>query len=118
MQALKAISADSHISEVEDCFKQIDAKFESRRPKQMYDEKRGAVLEIADLGIKVPMGTICTAGREPKDFAKPVRWEELHPAGHDPKARLIIQDEEGIVAEVLYPSLGMVLCNHPDWDFK
>jgi len=115
---VKAISADSHISEVEDCFKQIDAKFESRRPKQMYDEKRGAVLEIADLGVKVPMGLICTAGREPKDFAKPVRWEELHPAGHDPKARLLIQDEENIVAEVLYPSLGMVLCNHPDWDYK
>ena len=64
------------------------------------------------------MGLICTAGREPKDFGKPVTWEQLHPAGHDPKARLKIQDEESIVAEVLYPSLGMVLCNHPDWDYK
>jgi len=114
----KAISADSHISETEDCFRQIESRYESRRPKQLFDEKRGAVLEIADLGVKVPMGIICTAGRDPKDFAKPVRWDELHPAGHDPKARLKIQDEENIIAEVLYPSLGMVLCNHPDWDFK
>lgn len=114
----KLISADSHISEVEDCFKQIDTKFEERRPRQFYDEKRGAVLQISDLGIKVPMGIICTAGRDPKDFAKPVKWEELHPAGYDPKARLKIQDEEGVVAEVLYPSLGMVLCNHPDMEFK
>lgn len=115
---MKAISADSHISEVEDCFRQIESRYESLRPRQIYDEKRGAVLEIPNLGVKVPMGIICTAGRDPKDFAKPVKWEELHPAGHDPKARLRIQDEENIVAEVLYPSLGMVLCNHPDWDFK
>ena len=92
----KVISADSHISEIEDCFKQIDPAFEDRRPRQTFDEKRGAVLEIADLGIKIPMGLICTAGREPKDFAKPVDWHELHPAGHDPKERLKIQDEEGV----------------------
>jgi predicted TIM-barrel fold metal-dependent hydrolase len=115
---VKAISADSHISEVEDCFRQIDAKYEAQRPRQIYDEKRGAVLEIPNLGVKVPMGIICTAGRDPKDFAKPMRWDQLHPAGHDPKERIKIQDEENIVAEVLYPSLGMVLCNHPDWDFK
>lgn len=118
MNPVRAISADSHISEVEDCFRQIESKFESRRPKQMFDEKRGAVLEIADLGVKIPMGLICTAGRDPQDFGKPVRWEELHPAGYDPKERLKIQDEEGIVAEVLYPSLGMVLCNHPDSEFR
>jgi predicted TIM-barrel fold metal-dependent hydrolase len=114
----KVISADSHISEVEACFSQIDPAFEDRRPRQIYDDKRGAVLEISDLGIKVPMGIICTAGRNPEDFAKPVSWEELHPAGHDPAERLKIQDEEGIIAEVLYPSLGMVLCNHPDVNYK
>jgi len=112
------ISADSHISEVEDCFKDIDPAFKDRRPRQTYDEKRGAILEIPDLGIKVPMGIICTAGRSPEDIAKPVDWHELHPAGHDPKERLKIQDEEGVAAELLYPSLGMVLCNHPDIHYK
>ena len=87
MKAIPVISADSHISEVEDCFKRIEAKYESRRPKQIFDAKRGAVLEISDLGVKVPMGLLCTAGREPKDFGKSVKWEELHPAGHDPKER-------------------------------
>jgi predicted TIM-barrel fold metal-dependent hydrolase len=113
-----AISADSHISETEDCFREIDPKFEDRRPRAIYDEKRGAILEIADLGIRVPMGIICTAGRKPEQFADPVHWHELHRAGHDPQARLAIQDEEGIAAEVLYPSLGMVLCNHPDVHYK
>ncbi len=113
-----AISADSHISEVEDCFADIDPAFEDRRPKAVFDKDRGAILAIEDLGIKVPMGIICTAGRDPEDFGKPVDWHELHPAGHDPAARLAIQDEEGVKAEVLYPSLGMVLCNHPDADYK
>jgi len=113
-----AISADSHISEVEDCFADIDPVFEDRRPKAVFDTDRGAILAIEDLGIKVPMGIICTAGRNPEDFGKPVDWHELHPAGHDPAARLAIQDEEGVKAEVLYPSLGMVLCNHPDADYK
>jgi len=115
---MPAISADSHISEIEECFADIDPAFEDRRPRQIYDEKRGALLEIPDLGIKVPMGIVCTAGREPEEFAKPVDWHELHPAGYDPKERLKIQDEEGIVAEVLYPSLGLVLCNHPDIHYK
>jgi len=118
MSLCSVISADSHISETEDCFREIESKFESRRPRQHYDEKRGAVLEIADLGVKIPMGIICTAGRDPSEFAKPVRWEELHPAGYDPRERLKIQDEEGVVAEVLYPSLGMVLCNHPDNEYR
>ena len=118
LQSVAAISADSHISETEDCFTEIDPAFEDRRPRAIFDEKRGAILEIADLGIKVPMGIICTAGRSPEQFSDPVDWSDLHPAGHDPKARLAIQDEEGITAEVLYPSLGMVLCNHPDIHYK
>lgn len=118
LEGITAISADSHISETEDCFREIDPAFEDKRPRAIFDDKRGAILEIADLGIKVPMGIICTAGRPPERFADPVDWDELHPAGHDPKARLGIQDEEGIVAEVLYPSLGMVLCNHPDVNYK
>jgi len=112
------ISADSHICETEDCFADIDPAFAARRPRAVYDERIGAVLEIADLGVKVPMGIVCTAGRAPESFAEPLRWEDLHPAGYQPAARLAIQDEEGVRAEVLYPSLGMVLCNHPDADYK
>ena len=112
------ISADSHISETEACFAEIDPRFRDSRPTEIFDPERGAVLEIPDLGIRVPMGVICTAGRPPEDFARAIPWEELHPAGHDPKARVAIQEEEGVRAELLYPSLGMVLCNHPDVDYK
>jgi predicted TIM-barrel fold metal-dependent hydrolase len=28
------------------------------------------------------------------------------------------QDRDGVAAEIIYPTVGMVLCNHPDFDFK
>jgi len=34
------------------------------------------------------------------------------------KPRLAAQDRDGVVAEVLYPTMGMVLCNHPDKDYQ
>jgi predicted TIM-barrel fold metal-dependent hydrolase len=119
MSALEpVISADSHICESEACYAEIDPKFRETRPKAIFDERVGAVLEIAGLGIRVPMGLVCTGGRPPEDFGRAVPWEELHPAGFEPKERLAIQDAEGVRAELLYPSLGMVLCNHPDIDYK
>jgi predicted TIM-barrel fold metal-dependent hydrolase len=115
------ISADSHVAEVEASFEDIDPRYRDRRPRAVYDESRGGAIfqvEQLDLDVPVPMGLICTAGRPPEQFGKPVKWEELHPAGYDGKARLAIQDEERIAAEIIYPSMGMVICNHPDTDFR
>jgi predicted TIM-barrel fold metal-dependent hydrolase len=28
------------------------------------------------------------------------------------------QDRDGVIAEIIYPSIGMVLCNHPDTEYK
>ena len=112
------ISADSHIAETEAVFADIDPKFEEDRPRQIFDDEAGALLAIPNIDIKIPMGVICTAGRAPEKFGEPVPWEKIHPAGFDPKARLKIQDEESIDAEVLYPSVGMVICNHPDINYK
>ena len=33
-------------------------------------------------------------------------------------ARLAEQDRDGVAAEVLYPSAGMLICNLPDADYK
>ena len=33
-------------------------------------------------------------------------------------ARLADQDTDGVVAEVIYPSVGMLLCNHPDAEYQ
>ena len=44
--------------------------------------------------------------------------EDMHPGGFDPEARLAEQDARRGRAEILYPTVGMMLCNHPDFDYK
>ncbi len=120
-RALRRISADSHVAEVDASYAEIDPKYRDVRPRAAYEEKRGgAVFHVPNLPLAdgVPMGLICTAGRRPEDFGKPVTWDALHPAGYDGKARLAVQDEEAVAAEIIYPSMGMVLCNHPDVDYR
>ena len=111
-------SADSHVNETEDCYADIDPNFRDRRPRAHYDPVEGAQLIVPGLDFKIPSSMLSRAGRAYEDWAKPQRWEELHPAGHDPKARLAIQDEENIAGEVIYPSAGMVICLHPDVAYR
>ena len=47
-----------------------------------------------------------------------VRFDELHLGGWDPEARMADQTRDGVAAEVIYPTVGMVLCNHTDFDYK
>ena len=42
----------------------------------------------------------------------------MHRGGWDPDARLADQDRDGVAGEILYPTVGMVLCNHRDFDYK
>ena len=46
------------------------------------------------------------------------RFDELHRGGWDPDARLADQDRDGVAAEIIYPTVGMQLCNHRDADYK
>jgi len=116
-----AISADSHVTEPGDCYApRIDPRFRDRAPKAITHETMGAVMLIDNGATLVPYGMVAVAGR-PVDKIGPfefVGWDELHPGGWDPKARLGEQDRDGVAAEVLYPSVGMLLCNLTDADYK
>ena len=118
---LLAISADSHITEPGDCYlDRIDPKFRDRAPIAVTDETMGATMLIDNGRSRLPYGMVAAAGR-PADKIHPhlfVPWEELHPGGWDPEERLKEQDRDGVAAEVIYPSVGMILCNHPDADYK
>src|SRR4029079_15021833 len=69
---------------------------------------------------RVPYSSIAGAGRPPEELGYQTGrgWETLHPGGYDAKARLAEQDRDGVVAEIIYPSVGMILCNHPDRDYQ
>lgn len=118
---ITAVSADSHITEPGDCYlPYIDPRFRDRAPVAITHDVMGAAMSVDNGASVIPYGMIAAAGR-PWDQIGPflhVGWDELHPGGWDPMARLAEQDLDGVTTEVLYPSVGMLLCNHPDADYK
>ncbi len=117
------ISADSHVTEPPEAYADIDPRFRERMPVLVHLDQMGATM-LTDPGTpnegRVPFSMIAGAG-VPADelgYTNGRRWEDLHRGGYDAVARLVEQDRDGVVAEVLYPSVGMLLCNHPDFDYK
>ncbi len=117
---MKPISADSHITEPPNCYiDHIDPKYRDTAPRIHNDEKLGDIYVIHDLSTPIPMGLVAAAGKDPSELkAKGAKFEELHRGGWDPVQRLADQDRDGIAAEVIYPTVGMLLCNHEDADYK
>jgi predicted TIM-barrel fold metal-dependent hydrolase len=116
-----AISADSHVTEPGDCYlPRIDPRFRDRAPRAITHETMGAVMLIDNGATLVPYGMVAAAGRPVEKIGpfQHVDWDELHAGGWDPDARLREQDRDGVAAEVLYPSVGMLLCNLADADYK
>lgn len=115
------ISADSHITEAPGTYiDHIDPKWRDRAPKLVDGgDELGDVFVVEGSNVPVPMGLVAAAGKDPSDIrVKGTRFDELHPGGWDPAARLAEQDVDGVAAEVIYPTVGMVLCNIDDFDLK
>ncbi len=116
----KPISADSHITEPPNCYiDHIDPKFRDRAPHMKRLDKVGDVFVIEGLNTPIPMGLVAAAGKNPADITTDgVAFEDLWRSGWDPKYRVADQEKDGIAAEFIYPTVGMMLCNHPDFDYK
>ena len=46
------------------------------------------------------------------------RWEDVPAAAYDPLARIAELDREGIEAELIYTSLGLIMYTIEDGDFQ
>ena len=114
------ISADSHVTEPPDTYTaRIDRRFRDRAPHVVHDPQRGDIFVVDGLDKPIPMGLVAAAGQPAESLKRfGAKWEELHRGGWDPDARLADQDRDGVAAEVVYPTVGMMLCNHPDYDYK
>ncbi len=116
------ISADSHVMEPPGTYiDRIDHAFLDRAPRVEHDPVRGDTFKIPGMPEIVPVGLIAAAGKTPEEIgqaAVKARFEDMHRGGWDPHARMADQLRDGVSAEVIYPSVGMLLCNHPDADFK
>ncbi|HUY28334.1 MAG TPA: amidohydrolase family protein [Candidatus Binataceae bacterium] len=114
------ISADSHITEPAGTYvDRIDSKYKDSAPHMVRDDKLGDVFIVKDFPRPVNIGLAAAAGRNPEDLRiGGVKFEEMHRGGWDPNARMADQERDGVAAEVIYPTVGMVLCNHRDFDYK
>jgi predicted TIM-barrel fold metal-dependent hydrolase len=114
------ISADSHVAEPPETYiARIDKKFKQRAPVMIHDERRGDIFLIEGSKQPIPLALVSAAGKAPAELSpKGAVWDKLHKGGWDPHARIEAQNQDGIAAEVLYPSVGMEICNIPDLDLK
>ena len=120
--AIPIISADSHITEPPNTYiDYIDPRGATRAPRMEHVDESSATSSSID-GMKQADrrsgSSRRPASRPRRSACTGVRFEELHRGGWDPDARLADQDRDGVAAEVIYPTVGMVLCNHPDFDYK
>jgi predicted TIM-barrel fold metal-dependent hydrolase len=114
------ISADSHITEPANTYlDHIESRWKERAPRMERREDIGDVFIVDGMEKPVPMGLVAAAGKPAEEIRLTgVLFEEMHRGGWDPDARLADQDRDGVAAEVIYPTVGMVLCNHPELDYK
>jgi len=114
------ISADSHITEPANTYvDNIDRKWRDKAPRLQRMGDSGDMFVIDGMTKPVPMGLVAAAGKKPEEITVfGVNFEDLHRGGWDPEARMAEQKRDGVAAEVIYPTVGMVLCNHSDFDYK
>ena len=97
----------------------IDPAFRDRAPHMVRDSERGDYFVIEGYDKPFDIGLICAAGMDPSKMRiSGRRFEDVFPGSWDPKARLADQDRDGVGAEVIYASIGMIICNLDDADFR
>ncbi|MFN0092772.1 MAG: amidohydrolase family protein, partial [Acidimicrobiales bacterium] len=113
------ISADSHITEAPNTYiDYIEPKYASIAPRVVETEDKGDLYVIEGMKRTIPMGLIAAAGQKPEELNTKAKYADLPKSGYDPTYRLADMERDGVSAEVIYPSVGMVLCNHPDYDYQ
>ena len=114
------ISADSHITEAPNTYTgYIDRKYADRAPCIKTLGSKGDFFVIDGMESPISLGLVAAAGKKPEELSVTgSTFEDLHRSGWDAKYRIADQDRDGVSAEVIYPTVGMMLCNHPDFDFK
>ena len=114
------ISADSHITEHPETYsKYIDKQWRDKAPRMVDGGEKGDLFVIDGMPRPIAMGLVAAAGKPPEEITESgVRFDELHRGGWDPAARIGEQEQDGVDAEIIYPTVGMMLCNHPDFDYK
>ena len=110
---MRVISADSHVIEPADLWtSRIEQRYRDRAP-HVIKEFRGVEGDffLAEGLRPFPVSGLAVAGVDPKDYGEKMLagYEAVRPSGWDPVERVRDQEVDGVEAEVLYTSLGMML---------
>ena len=112
-----AVSADSHITEPPNMYVDfIDPAYRERAPYVAVDPQMGGeAFYVEGFARPIALGLLAAAGKDPRDIkVTDEKFSDLHLSGWDPKYRLADQDRDGVQAEFIYPTVNMLVCNHPD----
>ena len=100
----RLISGDSHVNEPPDLWtSRVPAEFVDRAPRiESFEQGDAWVLD----GVTDPInfGMNVCAGLPPEEMTGWKRFDDIRRGGYDPAARLEEMDEDGVDAEVLYPT--------------
>ncbi len=115
-----AISADSHITEPPNCYVDyIDPKYRDDAPYVAPDNHGGERYVIPGMETTIPLSLVAAAGIEAQKLSSVgKKFSDLHRSGWDATCRAEDQDRDGVAAEIIYASVGMAICSHPDWNYK
>jgi predicted TIM-barrel fold metal-dependent hydrolase len=111
------ISADSHVVEPANAYVDyVDRAWRERAPRMVEDEEGARYLMEGLAPVRIDVAA--SAGIHPEKRGEKRPYAEVHRGAWDPVARLAQQRQDGVAAEVIYPTIGMFLYAHPDVDFK
>jgi predicted TIM-barrel fold metal-dependent hydrolase len=100
------ISADSHVVEPPDVFKdRAPAGLADRLPK--LGTVDGGAAWLVDGVEPVPLEASLATGSGWRKSSGPVTWDRVLPGLYDPAERIVAQDSDSVDAEILYPSSGL-----------
>ncbi len=118
--AIRLFSADSHVVEPAHCYTDyIDPKYRARAPHFEVNEHGGEMVVFEELP-SVPAAAMAPIGHRlegPSGF-KSMTLAQINRGAFDPIQRLKDQDRDGVIGEVIYPSIGMYVCASGDADYK
>ena len=112
-------SCDSHVVEPAEVFEGLEERFGERAPKVLTNDA-GDKATVVLGGVPIPVGRFGIAGHRLDDPATHELiargYAGVNPGVHDPVERLKDQERDGIVGEVMYPSINMLTFSLPDRD--
>jgi predicted TIM-barrel fold metal-dependent hydrolase len=116
------ISADGHVCEPPNCYiDYIDAKYRDTAPRIVEQADGTDAFVIPGFKRPIALGFIDGAGfsvKERNQRAKHIKFKDIREGAYGGRARLPYMDRDGLAAEMVYASVGMGLCMHPDADYK